>query len=151
MTNSMKEIQSFQVGSKMFFNEIEGFNSKDSDWLHLMEGWLFEHPSVMMRKGNEEHFLYPDNGISMIEHCLEHEEPITAGKFLSKEFCEYIGSEITYIRKLNPLFDKIDEKHKYEAYIFQCYMENGDIYLTEEQLKEAYRIYQKPRNNDKSI
>lgn len=68
------------------------------------------------------------------------------GKFLVPEFCEYIGFTIDDLKLFEDLFDKLDDKHKYEKCIYDSYMKNKCFNLTEEQKNECYEIYKKYRN-----
>ena len=54
------------------------------------------------------------------------------GKFIVPEFCEYIGFEIKDYELLKPIFDKLDDKHKYEKVIMESYIENNSFTLTED-------------------
>ena len=50
---------------------------------------------------------------------------------------------INHLKKLSPLIDFLDDKHRYEKIIFESYIENNDFFLTEEQRLKAYLEYQK--------
>lgn len=63
------------------------------------------------------------------------------GKFLVPSFVKEIGFTIEQLKELRHLRDSLDEKHRYEKYIYDCYIENDDFVLSDEQLKEAYKIY----------
>ena len=49
------------------------------------------------------------------------------------------------LKKLEPLFKKLDKKHEYEYLIFKLYIQNNGFYLTEDQLKIVYENYIKNR------
>ena len=72
--------------------------------------------------------------------------PMNVGKFLNKEFAEYIGLDIKHLARLKPIFKKLDEKHLYEKVIFESYIKNNGFYLTEEQRLRAYEEYKKYRS-----
>ena len=141
----MKDIYKITVGSEMFFKGIEGFSPHDHDILYIMDEWSFPGTSAMIRKEDTDIFLYPDKGIELINDCIKQNDPITAGKFLVPEFCKYIGASISDITVLAPLFDRMDDKHKYETYIFNCYIQNNDMSLTPVQLDQAYTMYKEAR------
>lgn len=63
------------------------------------------------------------------------------GKFLIPTFIEAIGFTIEDLKKLQPLADNLDVKHKYEKVIYYSYIENGEFKLTDEQLQKAYLEY----------
>ena len=43
------------------------------------------------------------------------------------------------------MFDRLDDKHKYERLIYESYINNNSFTLTEKQLQEAYDEYRKYR------
>lgn len=143
--NNAIQTASFVVGSWAFFGNVEGFNSKDKDILCLMDGWFFSQPALIFRNKGKDVFLYPDKGLQLIEDCIKQNDPLTAGKFLVPEFCEYIGATLEDIKRLETLFYALDEKHRYATFIYECYAKNGGLWLTESQKTEAYEIYKKPR------
>lgn len=63
------------------------------------------------------------------------------GKFLVPTFIEAIGFTIDDLKKLQPLLDNLDDKHKYEKVIYNTYIQNNDFTLTDEQLQKAYLKY----------
>lgn len=63
------------------------------------------------------------------------------GKFLIPTFIEAIGFTIEDLKKLQPLADNLDDKHKYEKVIYDSYIQNNDFTLTDEQLQKAYLEY----------
>lgn len=63
------------------------------------------------------------------------------GKFLVPAFVEAIGFTIENLKRLQPLVDSLDDKHKYEKVIYDSYIENGEFKLTDEQLQKAYLEY----------
>jgi hypothetical protein len=68
------------------------------------------------------------------------------GKFLIPEFVEYISFKIEELKQFEEIFDKLDDKHKYEKKIFEYYIQNNDFKLTNEQLKDVYEEYKKYRS-----
>lgn len=67
------------------------------------------------------------------------------GKFLVPEFVQEIGFTIEHLKKLKPLAEKLDGRHKYEKVIYDAYIENGAFKLTEEQRSKAYEQYKLAR------
>lgn len=141
----MVEKKVFLVGSKYFFGTIDGFNGKEEDYVHLMDGWFFSQPALIFRNKGKDVFLYPDKGLQLIEDCIRQNDPLTAGKFLVPEFCDYIGATLEDIKRLETLFYALDEKHRYETFIYECYAKNGGLWLTESQKTAAYEIYKNQR------
>ena len=140
-----KEVAVFIVGSNAFFDGMDGFCSEDKDYVHLLDDWFLQSQALMLRKDSSDRFLYPNKGLELIDDCVLQNDPLTAGKFLVPKFCEYIGATVNDIKKLENLFFALDDKHKYETYIYECYVENGGIWLTEKQRMKAFEIYRQYR------
>ena len=134
------------IGSKYFFKDIEGFSSKDIDTLELVDDPLtFKISYQLSGKGKcvfKWKRMTPKEFISV---SLKRNCPMELGKFLVREFCEEIGFTISDLKALRSLRDSLDDKHKYEAVIYDSYIENNGFILTDEQLQKAYNEYKKYR------
>ena len=134
------------IGSKYFFKDIEGFSSKDIDTLELVDNPLtFKISYQLSGKGKcvfKWKRMTPKEFISV---SLKRNCPMELGKFLVREFCEEIGFTISDLKALRSLRDSLDDKHKYEAVIYDSYIENNGFILTDEQLQKAYNEYKKYR------
>ena len=134
------------IGSTYFFKDIEGFSSKDIDTLELVDNPLTFNISYQLSGKGKCVFKWKRMGskefinITLKRHC-----PMELGKFLIKEFCEEIGFTIEDLKSLRSLRDSLDDRHKYEAIIYDSYIENNDFTLTNEQLQKAYNEYKKYR------
>ena len=134
------------IGSTYFFKDIEGFKSKDLVTLEIIENPKEFKYSYQLtarvrcifkwKKMTPEEFIQ----VSLSRNC-----PMELGKFLVPEFCKEIGFTINDLKQLQILRNTLDNKHKYEAIIFDAYIENNDFYLTDEQLSSAYEEYKKYR------
>lgn len=80
-----------------------------------------------------------------IRNQLESGDPLPVGKFIIPEFLEYIKAGIEDIKVLEPVFMSLDSKHRYELYIFKCYIDNGKFALEKPQLENAFGIYKVAR------
>ena len=146
----MKEIKSFFVGSRVFFNSIEDFSSKDEDKLYIMEDWKSKGNILVARIGTKDRiFMKNMTKDEYISNMLNGTQPIQVGKFIVPEFINYISLTIDELKTLAPVFDKLDDKHSYEKVIFESYLENNDFILTDEQRKKAYEVYKSARQNAK--
>lgn len=134
------------VGSRAFFEGLNGFKSKDTDILELVD-----NPTYFK---NQRQFKFKDKCIfqwrrmspeEFIKITLYNSTPMEIGKFLVKEFIEEIGITIDHLKQLDTLVNKLDDLHKYEEVIYNSYIENNGFYLTENQLQKAYKIYLKYR------
>jgi len=137
------------VGSSAFFNEIEGFQPKDRDYVILVSnpvGFTYARQTSF----SDKYCLFEWKKMSVdefIKHTLDTKLPMTAGKFLIPEFNKQIGFTITDLKRLEPVFERIDKKHTYEKIIFDAYIENNDFVLTDDQLAAAYTSYTTARTS----
>lgn len=144
----MKPIKKISIGSSVFFNRYEDYNSKDVDILAIMDDFISGSDSLNMKlnDSNEDVFMYRNlSKEQFINDCLRSKVPMRAGKFLVPEFVEYIHLTINDLKQLEPLFESMDEKHTYEKIIYDAYIENNDFVLTDEQRLEAYKEYKRNR------
>lgn len=134
------------VGSNVFFKGIDEFKSKDIDILELVD-----NPTGFK---NQRQFRFKDKCVfqwrrmpvnELISVTLSNNVPMEVGKFLVPEFIEIMNITLDDLKKLEPLFNKLDDMHKYEKVIYDSYIANNDFTLTDEQLNEAYKEYLKHR------
>lgn len=143
-------MKSILVGSTYFFKGLEGFKSKDTDRIILVDNPVgFKNVRQTTGSGACLFEWRKMTSDEFVEFTLQTKLPMSVGKFLVPEFCEAIGFTIKHLKKLKPVFKKLDDKHKYEKVIYESYIENGDFTLTEEQRLKAYEVYKKYRENDK--
>lgn len=134
------------IGSTYFFKDIEGFKSKDLDTLEIIENPKeFKYSYQLTGRGRCIFKWKKMTPKEFIQVSLSRNCPMELGKFLVPEFCKEIGFTINDLKQLQILRDTLDNKHKYEAIIFDAYIENNDFYLTDEQLSSAYEEYKKYR------
>ena len=143
---NVKAIKEFRIGSAVFFDQYPDYKVKDIDLLNLTDYALFGNPIMNMKLKEKDIFFMPNEHKDiMIRKTLESNVPMRVGKFLVKEFADYIGLTIEDLKKLEPMFDKLDEKHRYEKIIYEAYIENGSFVLNDEQRLKAYNKYKKER------
>ena len=144
----MKPIKIFNIGSSCFFKDyFPDYVEKDRDELQIMDTFFPSKTNVLnLKDGKNDVFFWRNmDKEGFIEDCLACNGPMRAGKFLVKEFADYIGLEINDLKKLGPIFNSMDEKHTYEKIIYESYIENNGFYLTEQQRKKAYEEYKRKR------
>ena len=139
-------IKEFKIGSSIFFDSYSDYTQKDIDILAITDLSLFGKQKMNMKlKEKDIFFMCIEENSIMIDKTLESGVNMRAGKFLSPEFAEYIGLTIEELKRLKPMFDEIDEKHRYEKVIFDSYVENNGFFLTDEQRLRAYEEYKRER------
>lgn len=140
-------MKTIKIGSQVFFKNMPNYVSKDADEMAIQDKWLPKGINVLnFKKDKKDIFLWsPLTKEQFIEDTLNCKVPMRVGKFIIPEFCEYIGFEIKDYELLKPIFDKLDDKHKYEKVIMESYIENNSFTLTEDQLNKAYEVYKQAR------
>ena len=134
------------VGSKAFFENIKGFNSKDIDILELVDNPTDFKYLRQFRFKDKCVFQWRNMPVDeFIDAELLMNVPMSVCKFLCPEFIKLKGVTIEHLKRLQPLVDKMDEKHMYLKTIYDFYITNNELQLTDKQLKEAYNIYLKYR------
>lgn len=154
----MKIEKTFLVGSGVFFNGLKGYSSKDEDYLHVCNPYpkikcnnLFLHifpENTKNGKGRDEIFMRKMTKEEYITTSLECKEYLRLGKYIVPEFIDYLGFTINDLKKLAPLFKRLDDKHQYEKIIADAYIKNKSFTLTEEQRLKAYKSYCESRGKE---
>jgi hypothetical protein len=133
------------MGSNYFFHQYPDFKSTDIDKIELVDTNEFKEKRVIRGQGKDYFYLKRKPKDQLIQDALKSNLPMVVGKFLIPEFNKQINFTIEDLPKLQPLIDKLDEKHKYEEIIYNAYIENKSFTLTEEQRDAAYRRYKEAR------
>lgn len=142
----MKPIKTFIIGSRVFFSEIKGFLPKDYDELNLMDRFNFNGNVLHCKIHGKDVFFFRNmDKEGFIKDALDSNVPMRVGKFLVPEFAVYLGMTIDDLKRLKPLFDAMDEKHKYEKVIYSAYIKNKAFRLTDGQRQKAYEAYKESR------
>lgn len=144
----MAQYEKFLVGSSYFFKRYKDFNSKDTDWLYITDNPTEFKVMRQIHFPNEcifewEHLTKDE----FIQIALSRQCKMEAGKFLNPEVSKYLGMTIEDLKKLESVFNSIDDKHTYEKIIYEAYIENNGFFLTEEQRVKAYNEYKNKRLN----
>lgn len=143
----MKSILKFNMGSSVFFKDINGYIQKDYDELHIVDELFTDKTNVLnLKKDGKDIFFFRNlDKEGFIKDTLESKVSMRVGKFLIPDFCNYIGFTIEDYERLKPCFEQLDDKHKYEKLIRDAYIANNAFVITEKQLLEAYQEYKKYR------
>lgn len=134
------------VGSNVFFKDIKGFNSKDTDILELVDNPTDFKYLRQFRFKDKCVFQWRNMPVDeFIDAELLMNVPMSVCKFLCPEFIKLKGLTIEQLKRLQPLVDNMDEKHMYLKTIYDFYITNNDFTLSEQQLNDAYKMYLKYR------
>lgn len=137
---------SILIGSKAFFDGLEGFEPHDNDTIEIIETEEFEH--IRQRKFQGDcyfHLRKKPSAQDYIQWDVKHNVGMAVGKYLVPQFAEEINLSFEELKLLQPLIDRLDAKHDYERIIYESYLSNGDFTLTEQQRLEAYNSYRTSR------
>lgn len=134
------------VGSRAFFSGMEGFKSKDYDYLELVENpTTFKWRREQSLRGTCTFQFKKEPPADMVRRTLDCGDALLVGKFLVPEAAQAIGATVVDILPLETLLPKLDEKHEYVAVIFAAVKQNGSFELADEQRAAAYEAYRKVR------
>lgn len=134
------------VGSRAFFSGVDGFKSKDHDYLELVENpTTFKWRREQSLRGTCTFQFRKEPAARMVQRTLDNGEALLVGKFLVPEVAQAIGATVSDILPLEPLLSKLDGLHKYVAVIFDAVKQNGSFELTDEQRAAAYEVYRQAR------
>ena len=121
------------VGSRAFFSGMEGFRSKDKDFIILESNPIgYKWRREQSLRGICTFFYKLEPAIDMIRRTISNGDPLLVGKFLVPEFANAIGATS-------------DDKHAYYKVIFNAYISNNAFNLTDEQRDAAFKLYQEAR------
>ncbi len=133
------------IGSRYFFSEYPDYHSHDIDKIELQDTNDYKYVRIIRGQGKDYFFFKRKPKEEMIQDALKQELAMVVGKFLVPEFCQEIGFTIEDLPRLQPLIDRLDEKHLYEKIIYEAYLSNGSFTLTQEQRDQAYEEYKRLR------
>lgn len=137
------------VGSRAFFSGIDGFKSKDHDYLKLVENpTTFKWRREQSLRGTCVFQFKKEPVARMVQRTLDCGEALLVGKFLVPEVAQAIGATVADILPLEPLLSKLDDRHQYVAVIFEAVKQNDSFELTDEQRAAAYEVYRQARKSE---
>ena len=135
------------VGSNYFFKNYNDFQPKDTDYVLLVDNPSSFYFSKQTTTSNT--CLFEWRNMSprrFINFSLKNKCGMELGKFLVPEFCNAINFDFYHLQELRPLLEYLDNKHRYLEVIYNAYMDNKGMYLTDEQRDLAYAKYKEARN-----
>lgn len=139
------------TGSSAFFSGIEGFKSKDTDIIILVDATKVKykwHYQIFDDGGRDVFKIVIRPKEELIEHTLEKEDAMCVCRYLTPDYAKAINFEIEDLKKLQPLVDRMDSKHMYLVDIYNAYIENNDFVLSNEQRMKAFETYKNARKHE---
>lgn len=139
----------YLIGSTYFFKDYNDFISKDIDELEFLD----EPPFQQMRQiSGQGKCLFQlkrhSNKQAYIDWALQSSLGMVLGKFLIPEVCKEMNITIHDLPKLQPLLERLDDKHYYEKIIYDSYLHNNAFFLTDKQRDAAYQSYKSTRKGE---
>ena len=142
------ENNKYIVGSNYFFKTIKGFKSKDIDEVEVInDSKKFKHNFRIKIDNKDIIKIVRQDKQEMLSYAAKYADGLVFGRFLIPELNEEFGIELEDLKIVEPLIAKLDDKHLYFKKIYEYYLENGNMTLTDEQRNAAYEIYKQYRTN----
>jgi hypothetical protein len=147
LVNELKEKNYTLVGSRYFFTGIEGFTPHDYDFVKIVD-----KVKVIGKRDIHTH----TNGVCVnniekmdVEEFIKYSRsnnPFLGCSLLIPELCDEIGCNFfNYSEHILSLLKKLSKKYSYYIVIYNSYLKNGKMKLTNEQRQQAYLQYLKYR------
>lgn len=137
------------TGSRAFFEGMEGFNPHDTDAIQIVNerdvNFLFRRQMYDHEDGCDTFYCVRQPKEVYLRWAVKFASGSTIGQFLTPDFCKEFGITIEDLKQLHPLVERLDNRHKYLAIIYEAYMKNGSMTLTSDQRMEAYEEYKRER------
>ena len=139
------------TGSRAFFSGMEGFQPKDKDIVVMVEPQDVQFQWMRQTSnGSTDIFeIVRRPKAELIAHAVEKAKPMAIARFLTPAFAEEIGLQVDDLAALKPMRDALDKKHEYLGIIYDAYVKNGSLTLTDEQRQSAFENYKAIRAEKK--
>lgn len=142
----MRAVAKFRAGSSVFFEGYQDYSPGDIDEIQIMDDLPAGDNVFHIFNGKMDYLLIREmDKEGYIRDVLQSGVPMRAGKFLIPGFARYIGMTIYDLKRLEPIFNQMDQKHTYERIIYASYLDNNGFYLTDGQRQRAYEEYKRTR------
>lgn len=140
------------TGSRAFFSGMEGFKPKDKDIVVLIDPKDANGFQWMRQTSNGSMDIFEiviRPKAELIAHAVEKAKPMAIARFLTPEFAEAVGLEVADLPDLEPMRKTLDPKHEYLGVIYDAYVENSSLTLTDKQRQAAFENYKAARAEKK--
>lgn len=140
------------VGSFAFFKDMPGYALHDLDYVIISDEMFNDYHHLYLIKDNVacDIFYWKVHEIEWYVKSLlrDNSFPLYAVTFLVPAIAKEVGMTIEHLKMLKPVIDRLDEvgpKYAYYKDIYNAYVENNGFFMTDEQLRRAYRTYKSAR------
>lgn len=134
----------FKVGSRVFFEGMEGFCPSDLDEVEFEERPRLYKDFMQFRAKDKSRCLFKWRKMTadeFVDYTLNSKLPMEVGKFLVPEVAQFLGITIDHLKLLKPVIERLDRKHSYERVIYDAYITHNGFWLTEAERNLAYQEY----------
>lgn len=140
------------VGSVAFFDGMEGFKPQVTDKVVIVKkvpnGW-WHHKQT---KQHVRLFEWQEHTVSelvaKLTQCTDCKRVTT---LLVPEFAQAVGCDniATYLTTIKPAIDRLCDRHAWGRIIYDAYVSNGALTITDEQRQAAFEQYKAARPEKK--
>lgn len=148
----MKIYKEIPCGSQVFFSDIPDYTNTDVDVVILVNpedvDFIFKRCLHNSENGRDEIYIVMQDKDELIHFESLHGQAMSLGHYLLPDFCSEFGITIEDLRtKLGTMRDRLDYRHKYLGIIYDAYLENNSMTLTDQQRQAAFNEYKKERKH----
>lgn len=137
------------TGSRAFFEGMDGFSPHDTDAIQIVNeqdvNFLFRRQMYDHTDGCDTFYCVRQPKEQYLRWAARFASGSTLGQFLTPDFCQEFGITVEDLEQLRPMTERIDKRHKYLAIIYEAYMKNGSMTMTDEQRHAAFEEYKRER------
>lgn len=140
-------MKKYITGSRAFFSDMEGFKPKDKDTIVIVDKKKvpFKWIRQTCAPGSDVFELVNHTKKEWIDRWLTLNNTASICTFLVPSIAEAFKVTIDDLQQLKPLRDRLDSKHEYLGTIYDAYIANNALTLSEEQLAHAFEVYKNAR------
>ena len=129
-------MKKFLSGSKIYFKDYLDFKPHDTDYILFENNPKLYKEYAHIKERNVDVFAYKDMSkeefINFIKKRISY-DGMQIGTLINTEMCEYLNITIDDLRNIDINQIKLYEKWNYLKMIYNFYLENNGMYLTQEQ------------------
>lgn len=137
------------TGSRAFFDGMEGFTPHDTDAIQIVSerdvNFLFRRSMYDHKDDCDTFYCVRQPKEQYLRWAARFASGSTLGQFLTPDFCQEFGITVDDLKQLQPMVERLDKRHKYIAIIYNAYIDNGSMTMTDKQRYAAFEEYKQER------
>lgn len=136
------------IGSNYYFSVIKGFESSHNDDLVYNNDMIdVKIKQELLDRLNVYNYNFKDCK-DYLDYVKESKADFKMCFILHNHFRNAYGVTIDDLKSIIDAFDTLSDKYQYHKIIANYFIQNGDFFLTKEQLFEAYKSYCSTRDKE---